>query len=52
MAGIALWLWRLLNTALLAAAIWVLWQHLAELRILNDELVNLVNYLSEIAARL
>ena len=51
MATTALWTWRLSTAALLAAGVFVLWQQVLELRILNAELVNLVNYLSVIAER-
>jgi hypothetical protein len=48
----AVWLWRLANTALLAAGVWLLWRHTAELTALNGELKNLVDYLSVIAERI
>jgi hypothetical protein len=47
-----LWLWRLLNTALLAAAVWVLWRQTTELAVLNSELSTLIDYLSVIAERI
>jgi hypothetical protein len=52
MAAAARWLLRFLNTALLAAAVWVLWQQTLQLQVLNDELTALVDYLSVIAERL
>ena len=52
MSAIALWVWRLLNTALLAFGVWVLWQQAIQLQTLNGELINLVDYLSVIAERL
>ena len=52
LAAIALWLWRLANTALLAAGVWLLWRHTLELGALNGELRNLVDYLSVIAERI
>jgi hypothetical protein len=48
----AVWLWRLTNTALLAAGVWLLWRHAVELAALNGELKNLVDYLSVIAERI
>ncbi len=48
----AVWLWRLANTALLAAGVWLLWRHTEELAALNGELQNLVDYLSVIAERI
>jgi hypothetical protein len=47
-----LWLWRLVNTALLAVAVWVLWRQTTELAALNRELSNLIDYLSVIAERI
>ena len=47
-----LWLWRLANTALLAAGVFVLWRQATELAALNRELSNLIDYLSVIAERL
>jgi hypothetical protein len=47
----ALWLWRLANTALLAAGVWLLWRQTTELAALNGALQNLVDYLSVIAER-
>jgi hypothetical protein len=44
-----LWLWRLANTALLASAVWVLWQQTLEMSALNDQLSSLLDYLSVIA---
>ena len=52
LATTALWLWRLANTGLLAAGVWVLWHQLAQLETLNGELINLIDYLSVIAERL
>jgi hypothetical protein len=49
---LCLWLWRLVNTALLAVGVWVLWRQAAELAALNRELSNLIDYLSVIAERL
>ena len=51
-ATASLWLWRLANTALLAAAVWVLWRQATELAALNRELSSLIDYLSVIAERL
>ncbi len=51
-AGAALWLWRLANTALLAAGVWVLWQQSQQLETLNSELLDLLDYLNVIAERL
>lgn len=48
----ALWLWRLTNTGLLAAGVWVLWRQFNQLENLNGELINLIDYLSVIAERL
>jgi hypothetical protein len=48
----AVWLWRLANTALLAAGVWLLWRHTTELAALNGELQDLVDYLSVIAERI
>jgi Na+-translocating ferredoxin:NAD+ oxidoreductase RnfD subunit len=50
--GVLIWLWRLANTALLAAAIWVLWQQTLEFRALNAQLSNLLDYLSIIAEKI
>jgi hypothetical protein len=47
----ALWLWRLANTALLAAGVWLLWRQTAEIASLNGALKDLVDYLSVIAER-
>ncbi len=52
LAVTALWLWRLANTSLLAAGVWVLWRQLSQLETLNGELINLIDYLSVIAERL
>lgn len=52
MAAIALWIWRLLTTALLAFGVWVLWQQAIQLQILNGELISLVDYLGVIAEKL
>jgi hypothetical protein len=51
-AATCLWLWRLANTALLAAVVWVLWKQAAELETLNGELRNLLDYVNVIAERL
>jgi len=51
-ATACLWLWRLANTALLAAGVFVLWRQATELAALNRELSNLIDYLSVIAERL
>jgi hypothetical protein len=50
--GALLWLWRLANTALLAVAVWVLWQQTLELGALNAQLSNLLDYLSIIAEKI
>ncbi len=50
--GVLLWLWRLTNTALLVAAVWVLWQQTLELNSLNTQLSNLLDYLSIIAEKI
>lgn len=52
LAVVALWLWRLTNTGLLAAGVWVLWRMLNQLENVNGELINLIDYLSVIAERL
>jgi hypothetical protein len=49
LASILLWLWRLANTALLAAGVWVLWQHTLQLEALRGELLDLIDYVSVIA---
>jgi hypothetical protein len=49
---IALWLWRLVNTALLAAGVWLLFSHVAALEALNGELQEVIDYLNVIAERL
>ena len=46
------WLWRLTNTALLAAAVWVLWRQSVQLEALNGSLLDLLDYLGVIAERL
>jgi hypothetical protein len=51
LSTVALWLWRLANTALLAAAVWILWQQAAAIVSLNGELQALVEYLGVIAER-
>jgi hypothetical protein len=48
----ALWLWRLANTALLAAGVWLLWRQTVELGALSGQLRDLVDYLSVIAERI
>ena len=48
----ALWLWRLANTALLAAGVWLLWRHAVQLEVLNANLGSLLDYLNVIAERL
>ena len=52
LATTALWIWRLANTGLLAAGVWVLWRGFNQLETLNGEMINLVDYLSVIAERL
>lgn len=52
LGGVLLWLWRLANTALLAVAVWVLWQQTLELGALNAQLSNLLDYLSIIAEKI
>ena len=52
LATLATWLWRLANTGLLAAGVWVLWRQLGQLETLNGEIINLIDYLSVIAERL
>ncbi len=52
LGGILLWLWRLANTALLATAVWVLWQQTLQLSSLNAQLSNLLDYLSIIAEKI
>lgn len=52
LATAALWIWRLANTGLLAAGVWVLWRQLSQLENLSGELINLIDYLSVIAERL
>lgn len=52
LATAALWLWRLANTALLAAGVAVLWRQAQQLGVLNDQLANLLDYLNVIAERL
>ena len=51
LASILLWLWRLANTALLAAAVWVLWQQTLQIDALRGELLDLIDYVSVIAER-
>jgi len=52
LGALGLWLWRLTNTALLAVAVWVLWQQTTALAELNREISTLIDYLSVIAERL
>ncbi len=52
LATIVLWLWRLANTALLAAGVAVLWRQAVQLSLLNDQLSSLLDYLNVIAERL
>lgn len=47
-----LWIWRFANTALLAAAVWILWQYLGELVATKQALLALVDYVSVIAERI
>lgn len=49
---IALWSWRLVNTALLAAGVWLLARHVAALEALNGGLLTVIEYLNVIAERL
>lgn len=51
-ASTLLWLWRLANTALLAAGVWVLWQQNLQLEALSNELLGLIDYVSVIAERI
>jgi hypothetical protein len=46
------WVWRLTNTALLAAGVWVLWRQSLQLEALNGSLLGLLDYLGVIAERL
>ncbi|HEX6998540.1 MAG TPA: hypothetical protein VF322_10375 [Gammaproteobacteria bacterium] len=50
--AVALWAWRLANTALLALGVWALWRQTGQLENLNGELLNLIDYLNVIADRL
>jgi hypothetical protein len=52
LAAAALWIWRLANTALLAAAVWILWRQADQLATLNGSLTTLLDYLSVIAERI
>ena len=52
LSSAALWLWRLANTALLAAGVWLLWRQTVEIASLNGALHELVDYLSVIAERI
>jgi hypothetical protein len=52
LAAVALWIWRLANTALLAAAVWLVWLYLDEARATRMALVALVDYVSVIAERI
>jgi hypothetical protein len=47
-----LWIWRFANTALLGAAVWLLWRYLGELVAIKEALHGLVDYLSVIAERI
>ena len=51
-ATFAMGLLRLVNTLLLAAAVWVLWLIVDRLDKLTGEVINLIDYLSVIAERL
>ena len=51
-ATTALWLWRLANTGLLAAGLWLLWRQTTQLEVLNERLLDLLDYLNVIAERL
>ena len=50
-APIALWIWRVVNTALIAFGVWGLWWQAVQLEVMNGELINLIDYLSVIAER-
>jgi hypothetical protein len=52
LSAAALWLWRLANTALLAAGVWILWRQTVQLETLNQQLLDLLDYLNVIAERL
>jgi hypothetical protein len=52
LATVFLWVWRLANTALLAAGIVILWRQATQLEHLNDQLSSLLDYLNVIAERL
>jgi hypothetical protein len=52
LAAAALWLWRLANTALLAAAVWLVWLYLDEAKATRMALLALVDYVSVIAERI
>jgi hypothetical protein len=52
LARLMVWLWRLTNTALLAAGVWVLWRQSLQLEALNGSLLDLLDYLGVIAERL
>ncbi|HET8697000.1 MAG TPA: hypothetical protein VFO94_05920 [Gammaproteobacteria bacterium] len=52
LSSAALWLWRLANTALLAAAVWLVWLYLDEARATRMALFDLVDYVSVIAERI
>ena len=52
LATAALVLWRLANTALLGAAVWILWLYLDEARSTRMALLALVDYVSVIAERI
>jgi hypothetical protein len=49
LATIALWIWRLANTALLAAAVWLLSRHVAAIEAVHGSLSELLDYLNVIA---
>jgi Na+-translocating ferredoxin:NAD+ oxidoreductase RnfD subunit len=51
-AATTLWLWRLSNTALLAAGVWLLWRHVIALETMSARLIDLIDYLSLITERL
>jgi hypothetical protein len=52
LASVAVWIWRLANTALLAAVAWILWHQAEQLAALNGTLTSLLDYLSVIAERI
>jgi hypothetical protein len=52
LAATVLWIWRFANTALLGAAVWILWHYLGELVAIKEALLGLVDYVSVIAERI